>query len=76
MEKTAKTTYSTAKLKRYPAALCKGLAFIAKVYANKVVYEYSPKDPVRQVALSLKAIYDASDDAMDDGDDFAGTEIN
>ena len=64
MGKATKTTFNTAALKRYPPALCAGMASIATNYAVKV-HEILP------LASLLRAVYTNST-TTDDGHDFAG----
>ena len=72
MGKCAPNAYATAKLKRYPAALCRGMAGIAAAFADRVHFAPALSDPVEDVAKSLKVIYNNSSERTDDGNDFAG----
>ena len=72
MGKCAPDAYATAKLKRYPSALCRGMAGIAATFADRVQFSQATSDPLEQVAKSLKVIYNNSCERTDDGNDFAG----
>ena len=72
MGRTSRKTFNTAVLKRYPCAFCRSIAEIAGKFAMHVPYIYSNNDVVLLVAQSLRRIYVTSDDALDDGEDYAG----
>ena len=71
MGKASKSTFNTAALKRYPQALCMGMASIAASYAVKVPFVPAKDDEILPIALVLKGVYSNST-TTDDGQDFAG----
>ena len=71
MGKATKTTFNTAALKRYPPALCAGMASIATNYAVKVPFVSTSHDEILPLASLLRAVYTNST-TTDDGQDFAG----
>lgn len=72
MGKASKHTFNTAALKRYPRALCQGMAAIAERFVENIPYVHAETDKILPTAQALRQVYLTSDDQMDDGVDFAG----